>query len=74
LKPNSSSEPSEPALILDPKIAGNILMLELRDEGDEHPTKMQIELKGESRAELSFIDMNARTAFAYAANRLDASR
>jgi hypothetical protein len=56
IEPDSPPEPAEPEPILNPKIDGSILSFEIRDEEDEHPTRMQIELKGEGRAELRIVD------------------
>jgi hypothetical protein len=56
MDPEAAQEPAEPAPIFNPKVDGPTLSFEIRDEDDEHPIKMQIELKGEGRAELRIID------------------
>jgi hypothetical protein len=52
----AAQEPAEPEPILNAKVDSDTLSFEIRDEGDEHPIRMQIELKGEGRAELRIID------------------
>ena len=56
IEPEAAQGPAEPAPILNPKVDGGTLSFEIRDEDDEHPTRMQIELKGEGRAELRILD------------------
>jgi hypothetical protein len=60
VEPEAAPGPAEPAPILNPKIDGGTLSFEIRDENDEHATKMQMELKGEGRAELRIIDAPVR--------------
>src|SRR6516165_8831327 len=60
IEPESASEPADPLPLLNPKVEGDTLTFEVRDEGDEHPTKAQIELKGNDRAELRFVDAPVR--------------
>jgi hypothetical protein len=60
IDPEAAQDPAEPAPILNPKVEGGTLTFEIRDEDDEHPTKIQIELKGEGQAELRIIDAHVK--------------
>src|SRR5438270_772281 len=60
IEPEAATDAAEPSPILNAKLEAGTLTFELRDESDEHPTKMQMDLKGDKQAELRILDAPVR--------------
>jgi hypothetical protein len=52
----SPDDPDKPEPLLNPKLSGDTLGFEMKDEGDDKPMKMEFRLTGQGQGELRFLD------------------